>query len=44
VFHAYEWATGRPPSDKFMNAAMAVGLTVVLALMIFGLTNDLFCR
>ncbi|WP_413873888.1 RIP metalloprotease RseP [Albidovulum sp.] len=44
VFHAFEWATGRPPSDKFMNAAMAVGLTVVLALMIFGLTNDLFCR
>ena len=44
VFHAYEWARGRPPSDRFMNAAMAVGLTVVLALMLFGLTNDLFCR
>lgn len=44
VFHAFEWATGRPPSDRFMNAAMAVGLAVVLALMVFGLTNDLFCR
>lgn len=44
VFHAYEWARGRPPSDRFMNAAMAVGLTVVLALMIFGLSNDLLCR
>lgn len=44
VFHAFEWATGRPPSDRFMNVAMAVGLTVVLALMLFGLTNDLFCR
>lgn len=44
VFHAYEWARGRPPSDRFMNVAMAVGLTVVLALMLFGLSNDLFCR
>ncbi len=44
VFHAYEWATGRPPPDRFMNAAMAVGLAVVLALMLFGLTNDIFCR
>ncbi|MCB2115942.1 MAG: RIP metalloprotease RseP [Rhodobacteraceae bacterium] len=43
VFHAYEWATGRPPSDRVMNAAMAVGLTIVLALMLFGLSNDLFC-
>ena len=44
VFHAYEWATGRPPSDRVMNAAMAVGMTIVLALMLFGLSNDLFCR
>lgn len=43
VFHAYEWAFGRPPSDKIMNMAMAVGLTLVLALMFFGLSNDLFC-
>lgn len=43
VFHAYEWARGRPPSDKVMNAAMAIGLTIVLALMVFGLSNDLFC-
>lgn len=43
VFHAYEWARGRPPSDRVMNVAMAIGLTVVLALMFLGLTNDLFC-
>ncbi len=43
VFHAYEWARGRPPSDRVMNVAMTIGLTVVLALMFFGLTNDLFC-
>ncbi len=44
VFHAYEWARGKPPSDKVMNVALAIGLTLVLALMFFGLTNDLFCR
>lgn len=43
VFHAYEWARGRPPSEKVMNVAMAIGLTIVLSLMIFGLSNDLFC-
>lgn len=43
VFHAYEWATGRPPSDRIMNVAMAIGLTLVLSLMLFGLSNDLFC-
>ncbi len=44
VFHAYEWARGKPPSDKVMNVALAIGLTLVLALMFFGLTNDLFCN
>lgn len=43
VFHAYEWARGRPPSDAVMNVAMTIGLTLVLALMLFGLSNDLFC-
>ena len=44
VFHAYEWAFGRPPSDRVMNAAMGIGLALVLGLMLFGLTNDLFCQ
>jgi regulator of sigma E protease len=43
VFHAIEWARGRPPSDRVMNFAMTAGLMVVLSLMIFGLTNDLVC-
>lgn len=43
VFHAWEWARGRPPSDRVLNAAMSLGLLVVLALMTFGLTNDLRC-
>lgn len=43
VFYTWEWATGRPPSDRAMSALMGAGLVIVLALMVFGLTNDLFC-
>jgi regulator of sigma E protease len=43
VFHAYEWATGRPPSDKALRYLMAGGLTIMLALMVFAVGNDLFC-
>lgn len=43
VFHAWEAVTGKPPSDKVLNVLLAIGLTLVLALMMFGLTNDLFC-
>ncbi|MFV2033647.1 MAG: RIP metalloprotease RseP [Halocynthiibacter sp.] len=43
VFYAYEAATGKPPSDKVLRVLMAVGLTALLALMAFALTNDLFC-
>lgn len=44
VFHAYEAVAGRPPSDRAMNVMMMAGLVVVISLMVFGLTNDLFCR
>ncbi len=43
VFHAWEWATGRPPPERVTSVALTVGLVVVLGLMAFGLTNDLFC-
>ena len=43
MFHAYEAVSGRPPSDRVARALMSIGLTLVLGLMIFGLTNDLFC-
>ena len=43
VFHAFEWATGRPPSDKALRYLMAGGLTIMLALMLFAVGNDLFC-
>lgn len=43
VFHAYEAVTGKPPSDKALRVLMAVGLTMLLSLMLFALSNDLFC-
>lgn len=44
VFHAYEAVAGRPPSDRALQILMTVGLALILSLMIFGLTNDVFCR
>ena len=43
VFHAYEAVTGRPPSDKALRVLMGIGLTLLLSLMLFALSNDLFC-
>lgn len=43
VFHAYEAIAGRPPSDKALRILMGIGLTLMLSLMVFALTNDLFC-
>ncbi|WP_126977212.1 RIP metalloprotease RseP [Frigidibacter oleivorans] len=43
MFHAWEWASGRPPSDRLTGVLMTMGLAIVLALMLFGLTNDLRC-
>jgi regulator of sigma E protease len=43
VFHAWEWARGKPPSERALRFLMTAGLAIVLALMVFGLSNDLFC-
>ncbi|MEM7722778.1 MAG: RIP metalloprotease RseP [Pseudomonadota bacterium] len=43
LFHAYEAVTGKPPSDKALRVFMTVGLTLLLSLMLFALTNDIFC-
>ncbi len=43
VFFGYEAVTGRPPSDKALRIMMAIGLALILTLMVFALTNDLFC-
>ncbi|MFP4405064.1 RIP metalloprotease RseP [Rhodosalinus sp.] len=43
VFHAYEAVSGRPPSDRALQVLMGAGLALILSLMVFALTNDLFC-
>jgi regulator of sigma E protease len=43
VFHAYEAVSGKPPSDKALRIFMTIGLTLLLSLMLFALTNDIFC-
>ncbi len=43
VFYFFEAITGRPPSDQALKYLMAGGLTVMLGLMLFAVTNDLFC-
>ncbi|MCU0902563.1 MAG: RIP metalloprotease RseP [Tabrizicola sp.] len=44
VFHAYEAITRRQPSERALRVLMTVGLTLVLSLMIFGLSRDLLCQ
>lgn len=43
VFFAYEAVAGRAPSDGALRVMMTAGLAVVLGLMVFALTNDIFC-
>ncbi len=43
VFHAFEAVSGRPPSDRALRVLMGAGITFILGLMAFALTNDLFC-
>lgn len=43
VFYAYEAVVGKPPSDKALRIMMTAGLVLILSLMAFALSNDLFC-
>ncbi|MBD9525240.1 RIP metalloprotease RseP [Paracoccus sp. PAR01] len=43
MFYAYEAVARRKPSDRVIDILSALGMAAVLALMVFGLTNDLFC-
>ncbi|MDU8929772.1 RIP metalloprotease RseP [Alisedimentitalea sp. MJ-SS2] len=43
VFYAFEAVVGRPPSEKALRILMTLGLTLVLSVMLFALSNDLFC-
>ncbi|SDC16418.1 RIP metalloprotease RseP [Ruegeria marina] len=43
MFYAYEAVAGKPPSDNVLRVLMAIGITLILSLMLFSLSNDLFC-
>ena len=43
MFYLYEAVTRRPPSPRVVDILSALGMAAVLSLMIFGLTNDIFC-
>lgn len=44
VFYAYEAVTRRQPSERALRVLMTVGLSLVLSIMIFGLSRDLMCQ
>ena len=39
----HEAVTGRAPSEKALRILMTVGLALILTVMLFALSNDLFC-
>lgn len=43
VFHLYEAVTRRPPTERAMRWLTTLGLALIGMLMVFALTNDLFC-
>ncbi len=43
MFFTYEAIAGRPASDRMTGILNMIGLALVLSLMVFGLSNDLFC-
>ncbi|SFR03836.1 RIP metalloprotease RseP [Poseidonocella sedimentorum] len=43
LFHAWEAVTGSPPSDRALQVLMAGGLALIITLMLFAISNDLFC-
>ncbi len=43
VFYAYELVTGKPPSDGALRILMTVGIALILSIMVFALSNDIFC-
>lgn len=42
MFLTYEIITGRKPSDKFMEYAQIVGMVMILSLMVFAFSNDIY--
>jgi regulator of sigma E protease len=43
LFHAVEALTRRKPNERTVQVLMAIGGTVILAFMLFAVSNDIFC-
>lgn len=43
VFYAWEAVTGKPPTARALRVLMTIGLAAILTLMVFAVSNDLFC-
>lgn len=43
VFYAYEAVTGRAPNERLLQILMTVGIGLILSMMVFALSNDIFC-
>ena len=43
MFHAYEAIFRKAPPERVLNLLTMAGLALVIAIMVFGLSNDLFC-
>jgi regulator of sigma E protease len=43
VFYGYEALRGRPPPPRVYQLLTALGLAAILTLMVFAVSNDLFC-
>ncbi len=42
VFLIYEMVTGRKPSDKFMEVAQMIGMSLLMLLFVYAIGNDIF--
>ena len=42
MFLLYEMISGRKPNDKFMEYAQIVGMILILCLMVFAISNDVY--
>jgi len=43
ILHGWEALTGSPPGDTAMRILMTAGLAMIITLMFFALSNDVFC-
>lgn len=41
MYYLWEWATGRPPSDRWLHLGQRLGMVIIAALMALALSNDL---